>query len=288
MPTPSPSRKREGGDDVSDIDPALAQCRLMVATPIYEGAQGGYVRAALDLALRAQAMGMAVRFEFILYQPSITRARNTLAAMFLASDCTHMLFVDADIDFTPDDIFSLIRAMDANPEVGILGAAYPRRMINWRNVARAVEMGLAKDNPADLERFAGEFALHFLHPSQNFKLTELVELSRLGTAMMMIRREVLEAMRGALPELVFRPDPSERRAHGVGELEPAFFCPMIEPESQALLSDDYAFCRRVRDAGFRIWLAPWVRTTHSGPTVFSGTLADTAQLYSAKPESSSE
>ena len=269
-------------------DAALANCRLMVATPIYEGAQGTYVRAALALALRAQAMGVPVRFEFILYQPSITRARNVLAAMFLASDCTHMLFVDADIDFSPDDIFSLIKAMDANPEVGVLGSAYPRRMINWHNVARAVEAGLAKDNPADLARYAGEFALHFLNPNQSFKLTELVELSRLGTAMMLIRRDVMEGLRDALPDLVFRPDPAERQTHGIGEIEGAFFCPMIEPESQALLSDDYAFCRRVRDAGFRIWLAPWVRTTHAGPTVFSGSLTDTAQLFSVKPASSSE
>ncbi|KTE22588.1 hypothetical protein ATE67_01200 [Sphingopyxis sp. H050] len=269
-------------------DAPLANCRLMVATPIYEGAQGTYVRAALDLALRAQAIGLPVRFEFILYQPSITRARNTLAAMFLGSDCTHMLFVDADIDFSPDDIFSMIRAMDAKPECGVLGAAYPRRIVNWQNVARAVEAGLAKNNPADLERYAGDFALHFQNPGQSFKMTDLVELSRLGTAMMLIRRDVLEGMRSTFAELVYRPDPAERQAHGVGDLEPAFFCPLIEPESHALLSDDYAFCRRVRDAGFRIWLAPWVRTTHAGPTVFSGSLADTAQIFAAKPASSPE
>ncbi|MBJ7438935.1 MAG: glycosyltransferase [Sphingopyxis sp.] len=260
----------------------------MVATPIYEGAQGTYVRAALALALRAQAMGISVRFEFILYQPSITRARNMLAAMFLASDCTHMLFVDSDIDFSADDVFSMIEAMAAHPECGVLGGAYPRRMINWANVARAVEQGLAKDNPADLARYAGDFALHFLHPNQNFQMTDLVELARLGTAMMLIRRDVLEGMSAAMPDLVFRPDPAERQAHGVGEVVPAFFCPYIEPESQALLSDDYAFCRRVRDAGFRIWLAPWIRTTHAGPAIFSGALADTAQLFSQKPASSAE
>jgi hypothetical protein len=189
----------------------------MVATPIYEGAQGTYVRAALALALRAQAAGVSVRFEFILYQPSITRARNMLAAMFLASDCTHLLFIDADIDFSADDVFSLIEAMSAHPECGVLGGAYPRRMTNWANVARAVELGMAKHNPGDLARYAGDFALHFLHPDQNFRMTDLVELTRLGTAMMLIRREVLEGMAAAMPELVFRPDPAERQAHGVGE-----------------------------------------------------------------------
>lgn len=267
-------------------DAALANCRLMVATPIYEGAQGTYVRAALALALRAQAAGISVRFEFILYQPSITRARNMLAAMFLASDCTHLLFVDADIDFSADDIFAMIGAMAERPEVGVLGAAYPRRMTNWRNVALAVEKGFGRDNPADLARFGGEFALQFLNPDQSFALTDLVELVRLGTALMIVRREVLEAMRARAP--AFTPDPAERQAHGLGEEAHAFFYPLIDPGSGALLSDDYAFCQRVRDAGFRIWLAPWVRTTHSGPAVFHGSLADVAQLQAAKPIISAE
>lgn len=273
---------------MTNIDPALANCRLMVATPIYDGAQGTYVRSALDLALKAQAQGISVRFEFILYQPSITRARNILAAMFLASDCTHLLFVDADIDFTSDDVFSMVRAMAGRPECAVLGAAYPRRAVNWRNVALAVERGFGRDDPANLARFAGDFALHFLHPDASFALTDLVELSRLGTAMMLIRRNVLETLRETLPDIAFRPDPAERHAHGVGDYEAACFSPMIEPDTQSLLSDDYAFCRRVRDAGFRIWLAPWVSTTHSGPAIFRGSLTDVAQLLSTKSVSSPE
>lgn len=266
-------------------DAALANCRLMVATPIYEGAQGTYVRSALALALKAQAIGVSVRFEFILYQPSITRARNMLSGMFLASDCTHLLFVDADIDFSADDVFSMVLAMAGREECGVLGAAYPRRLINWRNVAQAVEKGFATD---DLARFGGEFALQFLHPGQNFGLRDLVELARLGTALMLIRRDVLEGMREQNPDIAYRPDPPERQAHGLGELVHAFFYPMIEPETKALLSDDYAFCRRVRDAGFRIWLAPWVKTTHSGPAIFRGSLADIAQLMSTNSAASPE
>lgn len=267
---------------------ALADCRLMVATPIYDGAQGSYVRAALDLALKAQAAGAAVRFEFILYQPSITRARDVLAAMFLASDCTHLLFVDADIDFAADDVFAMVRAMRDRDDCAILGAACPRRMNNWRNIARAVEQGLAREDPAALARFGGEFALHFLHPGQRFALTDLVELTRVGTGMMLIRRDVLETLGARHEELGFRPDPGERAAHGLREVECSFFLPMIDPDSRELLSDDYAFCRRVRDAGFRIWLAPWVRTTHSGPAIFQGSLPDLAPLFSSGSSSSSE
>lgn len=267
---------------------ALADCRLMVATPIYDGAQGSYVRAALDLAFKAQGAGLAVRFEFILYQASITRARDLLAAIFLASDCTHLLFIDADIDFAADDVFSMLHAMRERADCAVLGAACPRRMINWPNVARAVEQGMAKDDPGALARFGGEFALHFLHQGQSFALTDLVELTRVGTGMMLIRRDVFEGLRDRHPELAFRTDSGERVAHGIGETAPSFFLPMIDPDSRELLSDDYAFCRRVRDAGFRIWLAPWVRTTHSGPAIFQGSLPDLAQLFSFNSASSPE
>ncbi|MDK2761722.1 MAG: hypothetical protein KYX64_10255 [Sphingopyxis sp.] len=273
---------------MTNIDNALANCRLMVATPIYDGAQGTYVRSALDLALKAQASGISVRFEFILYQPAIDRARNVLTAMFLASDCTHLLFVDADIDFAADDVFSMVRAMADRSECAVIGAAYPRRMINWDNVALAVERGFGREDAADLARFAGDFALQFVHPNQSFALTDLVELARVGTGMMLIRRDVIETLRDTLPDLAFRPDPAERAAHGIGPLESAVFSSMIDPETQALLADDYAFCHRVRDAGFRIWLAPWVRTTHSGPAIFQGSLADVAQLLSTKSVSSAE
>src|SRR3546814_7355432 len=87
----------------------------MVATPIYDGAQGSYVRAALGLALAAQAEGVPVRFEFILHEAQIHRARSLLADLFVQSDCTHLLFVDADIDFAAADIFALIGAMMARP-----------------------------------------------------------------------------------------------------------------------------------------------------------------------------
>ena len=82
--------------------------------------------------------------------------------------------------------------------------------------------------------------------------------------------KMFDSLRARHPELVFRTDPAERAAHGIGEEAYAYFLPMIEPDTRAQLSDDYAFCRRVRDAGLRIWLAPWVKTTHSGPAGNAG------------------
>ena len=265
-------------------DAAPANCRLMVATPIYDGAQGTYVRAALDLAMAAQRRDMPVRFEFILHEALVHRARSLLADLFMQSDCTHLLFVDADIDFAAADIFAMIEAMAGRPDCAMLGAAVPRRTVNWSQVARAAECGLAKDNAADLARYAGDFALSFLNTDERFALTDLVELSQLGTGLMLIRRDVVETLRARHPELLFRTDARDRQGTGVGESVHALFLPEIDPSSGLMLSEDYAFCRRARDAGFRIWLAPWVRTTHSGPAIFRGSLADLAPLFASSSD----
>lgn len=255
----------------------------MVATPMYDGAQGPFVRAAMALALSAQTQGMGIDFSFLLHQPCIDRARAMLVDGFLRSDFTHLMFVDADVDFAASDIFSMLATMQRNPACGVIGPPFPRRKIHWGNVARAALMGLAADEPERLARFSGDFAFAFLHDQQMFRLDEIVELEHLGSALMIIRRDVIEALVARHPELAYRPDAEERQAYGLGERVHALFQPMIEPKSQRLLAEDYAFCRRVRDCGFRIWLAPWARTSHTGPATFAGTLADLAPL-SAVPQ----
>lgn len=270
------------------VDPALTRCRLLVATPIYDSATGTYVRSALALALAAQAQGVVIDFAFILHQPSINRARNMLLHIFLNSDFTHMLFLDSDVDVSAEDVLSLIRTMASRPDCAVIGGPLPRRMINWAAVARASEQGLAKDNPAELAKYTGDFTLTLLRPEESFALNEPVELSRLGTGLMLIRRDVVENLRDRHPELAYRPADEERRGYGLGERVHALFQPMIEPETQFLLSDDYAFCRRVRDAGYRVWLAPWVRLSHSGPATFSGSIADLAPLFANQPSVSPE
>ncbi len=123
-------------------DHSLPLCRLMVATPMYAGAQGGYVRSAIALALAAQAHGMVIDFAFILHQPSITRARNMLAHLFLRSDFTHMLFLDDDVSVSPAHVLSMLAAMAGDERLAILGGPVPRRRINWTTVAPQQHLGL--------------------------------------------------------------------------------------------------------------------------------------------------
>ncbi len=269
------------GDVMTRAATAPATARLMVATPMYAGAQGGYVRSAIALALAAQARGMVIDFAFIMHQPSITRARNMLAHIFLHSDFTHMLFLDDDVAVEPGHVLSMLDAMQADSRLAILGGPVPKRRINWHSVARAAAAGLGRDDPSALARFTGDFAVALADPAASFALDRPVELSRLGTGLMMIRRDVIDTLAALAGDDFYVPDAEEHAGYGVGQKVHRLFEGQIEPESGRLLSDDYAFCQRARAAGFSIWLAPWVTTTHTGPVTFGGSLSDLALLGNA-------
>ena len=76
--------------------------RLFIATPMYGGmAHGAYILALLELVSLLRDQGVAAQFDTVMNESLITRARNNLAASFLAcAACTHLLFVDADVGFS--------------------------------------------------------------------------------------------------------------------------------------------------------------------------------------------
>jgi hypothetical protein len=51
---------------------------------------------------------------FMMNESLITRARNALAHNFLKTDCSHLMFIDADIRFNPADIPPMIRGRQGN------------------------------------------------------------------------------------------------------------------------------------------------------------------------------
>lgn len=251
---------------------------LMVATPLYGGAEADYLRSVVGLAGAAERAGVPCAFAWLSNNAVIDRARNLLAATFLQSDATHLLFIDGDIGFVPEDVLGLVQLMQGDDRLAVVGAPYPKRRINWNLVASAAAKGLAAGNAAALERYSGVFALDPLEGQANFRVDEPMELKRVGTGLMVVRRDVIETLCERHPELRYTPDALDRDCGMTGEHLTALFQPLIDPETGHLLSDDYAFCHRVRAAGFRLWLAPWMRTTHTGPARFAGTLADLAAL----------
>ena len=69
--------------------------------------------------------GMKLTIKLLPGDSLVTRARNTLVALFLGNpEYTHLLFIDTDITFTPDNVFRLLEMSKKKP---IVAAPYPKK-----------------------------------------------------------------------------------------------------------------------------------------------------------------
>ena len=104
----------------------LQKKSLFVATPMYGGMNHGlYMKACLDLQSLCMQYGVAIKFSFLFNESLITRARNYLADEFIhRSNCSHMLFLDSDISYNPQDVIALL-ALDKD----VSGGPYPKKAI---------------------------------------------------------------------------------------------------------------------------------------------------------------
>jgi hypothetical protein len=252
--------------------------RLMIASPLKGGAQADYLRSVTALTALAAEQSCETACIWINADQTIDRARNALVGVFLASGFTHLLMVDGDIGFVPEDVMGLIDLTHSHEAYAVLAAACPGRQINWNLVAAASAAGLGSEDPAKLERYSGQFKLDLMDADQGIKLDQPVELTQADPGLMLIRRDVLETLCAHYPEVRYRAEPQDRLAGEVGEWLHALFQPTIDPVTGQYMTGDTIFCYRVRSAGFRLWLAPWIRTTHTGMARFTGSLADLADL----------
>jgi len=260
----------------------LAGRRLMIGTPMYEGlCHGAYTAALVELTLALHARGVPFRLSFIVNQASPDRGRALIADDFLRSDCTHLLFIDADVVARTDDVLALLALQDEAGPYDVIGGSYPRKSHDWQAIHRAAQGGTAA---GDLARFGGDIPIYAPGAAgRQVRLDQPLEAECIAGGYAMIRRATYERLIVTCPEIAFVTAPAERAAQGLGEVAYAFHAPGIDPVTKRYLSEDFAFCGRVRAAGMKVWLAPWVHADHIGNHRFTGTLIDAARLRSAAP-----
>ena len=247
--------------------------KLFVATPMYGGQNHGlYMKACLDLQGLCLQYGVQIKFSFLFNESLITRARNYLVDEFIdRSDCTHMLFIDSDVNFNPQDVIALL-ALDKD----VIGGPYPKKAIKWRSVKKAVEKNPDID-PQLLEKVAGDFVLNPVKGTAQFTVSEPLDVLEIGTGFMMIKREVFDKMKEAYPEIKYKPDHVGQANFDGTRYIHAYFDTVIDTKdsitgggSDRYLSEDYMFCQMWRKIGGQIYLCPWMRTAHIGTYHFQG------------------
>lgn len=249
----------------------LRKNKIFVCTPMYGGqANGLYVKSILDLQGLFTHYGIESRFSFLFNESLITRARNYLVDEFLRTDFTHLLFIDSDIGFDPNDVLAMI-AIDKD----IIGGPYPKKSINWRNVFKAATKPNAV--PENLEKVTGEYVFNPVPGTTNFDVREPLEVLEIGTGFMLIKRDVFGKFKEEYPHLEYRPDHGGQANFDGSRMIHAYFDTVIDPDTQRYLSEDYMFCQYWRNIGGKVYLCPWMKTSHVGTYAFNGDMNAVAE-----------
>lgn len=266
----------------------LRKRRLFVATPMYGGACAGmYTRSIADLSATCARYGIHMQLFFLFNESLITRARNYCVDEFIRSDATHLMFIDSDIGFDPNDVLALAALMTDESDFDVMGGPYPKKCISWEKIKQAVDRGAADQDPNNLENFVGDYVFNPRGDQKEIPLGKPVEVREIGTGFMMVKRKVFEQYEKAYPHLHYRPD-HVRTEHFDGSREiMAYFDCIIDPESKRYLSEDYNFCYHVEKMGGKVWFCPWMNLKHVGSYVFGGSLAALASVGASATADSS-
>ena len=257
----------------------LKKHKVFVATPMYGGmAHGLYIKSSLDLQTTMSKYGIETKFSFLFNESLITRARNYLVDEFLRSDFTHLLFIDSDIHYNPQDVIAML-ALDKD----VIGGPYPKKSINWGNVAQAAR-NHPNMEPKELETLVGEYVFNVVKGTKQFQVTDPLEVLEIGTGFMMVKREVFDTMKDAYPMIHYKPDHVGQANFDGTRYIHAFFDTVIDSKdsitgggSDRYLSEDYMFCQMWRKIDGQVWLCPWMKTQHIGTYAFTGNMPAVAQ-----------
>jgi hypothetical protein len=250
------------------------QIHLVVATPCFGGQVSAIYASSIFSLQRAVHSMSNVDLKVHLRDGDalITRARANLVTLFLDDpSATHLLFVDADIGFTPEQAFRLIES-----GADVVASCYPIKRVNWEKAKRAIAAGRPNLPAASLD-----YVLELDDPDRVRVVNGFTRVRYAGTGFLMIRRRALEKMCAHpdhAPLRFFREHSLDALAGSPNRF--ALFECMIDPVTGTYLSEDFSFCKRWTDIGGEIWADLESRLDHVGPAVFHG---DVASQFAAVP-----
>lgn len=208
--------------------------KLFIAIPCYDGKVHVKLAYALaQLTPKALQFGVSVQLGHVAGCSIITMARNMLVDQFLKSDCTDLLFIDADVLADTDDILRLL-AQSAGKD--ITAGAYPRRRKD-----RMFFMDIYHNEQGDLE-FDGS----------------LLRIKRVGTGFMLIARHVVEDLAQRAQKYLGQ--------DGVGQVANVFEFRVLDG---LFVGEDYAFCDTATSLGYKVWLDVDISLPHVGTEEFT-------------------
>lgn len=232
---------------------------IYIGTPMYGGlCYHGYVSSLINNILDLKKHKIEVQWEFMGNESLIQRGRNYIADSFMKSNCSHLMFIDADIMFDSDAIRKLLSVKE-----DFVCAPYPKKFIDWNVIKNNTHNATDANH---LKSFGASYVINYLDsevPKQNKK--GLIEILHAGTGFMLLSKEVFVRLRNQC---------NKARAANFGQFSnwyTEYFKTGID-EDGLFLSEDWVFCNQWRSTGGKIWLMQDIKLNHIGTYIYEGSI----------------
>jgi len=235
---------------------------LFIATPCYGGQVNVFfMESIINLVMECQKHKIKCSFFKIPFESLIPRARNVCASAFIKSKCTHMIFIDSDIEFKASDVIQMI-----NTDVDLIGGSYPTKNINSK---------LFEQNKYSTSSYKDIISKSVNYTSKQFKskITEenkkQLECSYIATGFMLIQQKVFTKLIKTYGDSIkYINDIPAYSSYTINnELYDFFQTKIIDKK---YVSEDYGFCKLWESIGGKIYTDLTIKLNHIGNMTYCG------------------
>lgn len=214
----------------------------------------------MKLMLFCKDHGIVLSLYPIVFESLISRARNAAVANFLTDpDATHILFIDSDIEFEPEDVLKMLHVNKP-----VVCGAYAQKWLSQEHMQAVFQGEKTVENPLELCTRVS------VHPLKNDDgtwppLAPVMECEYATTGFLLIQRCVFEHMMVKYPERKF-----QMEIDGYLTADQKYFYDFfpvhIHPVTRRYESEDYGFSRLWREsrADAKIYVITTISLIHHG------------------------
>lgn len=208
--------------------------KVFLATTAYDSPDASYTFSIARSREALHKAGLPTAYLLLSGNCHVDDARNKVVHDFLKSDCTDLVFIDADVSWEPESLIQLCRF-----DCDVVGGVYPYRRETGKE-------GMPVRNlPEKLEPLNG-----------------LLEVAGLPTGFLRIRREVLEKLHREVQTF-----------HDKGKRDIAEIFRRSISADKGRMGGDIGFCELWRGIGGKVHAAVDLRLGHCGKQIVKDSLA---------------
>ena len=248
--------------------------KIYIFTPCYDAMMTmQYTISLLNLIYYLNSNNIDFLIDFLGNESLITRARNKALGKFLQTDCTHLLFIDSDIEFKPEALMELLAF---NKDVTC--CAYSKKGFNWNRLVYSLSNEINSKELIESRGLDFNYNLFYDENNRIIKNGDFVKLNHGATGFMLIKREIIKKLIKKHKELEILSDElslNDNITYGL-------FCTMIK--NKKYLSEDYSFCERVNNIGGEVWLNIKNNLNHIGKYSFNSDIKNRENIERIQKE----